>query len=577
MQAAAAQDLYIVLKPTLHPELGEIRIEGDLFAIGRNESPFAGYERSLVAEMSRRHARIFIDRGVAYVADLDSRNGTTVNGVRVKQKPQRLRAGDEVCFCGELAYRVELGMHQRVAPATARLLSITLVPERDDLGLQPLVISSFPFLISKGDEVFSRYADAYPHQVNYVSRRHAHIFLKEGAPFVEDLGSTNGTFVDGTRLDEHAVELGEGNVLAFGGRHFVYRVSLQWESASERTLTQMAPAGHELVDAQAEAEKTTFIAAPDSFLDIFCVDAEAKQEDEAPVEVAEAPAGAAREDGPPRRRARWAIFLSELAEAFGRERGKGSRRRWQWAAAAAVVLALAGGGLYLRGAPERELAALMSSGDFARAAALAHRQLTERPEDAALAAQAADALLKARVPEWLTQVQAREFDRALAVVADMRALGAANVEVAPLAAELEWIGNLERFIADRGGPDAPIRIFTDEDRIRALVEYWRRDPRGHQRALARIEAQVPGFGDQYARALSLLRKLESDEAVYLSAIERLKTALEAERGKGDEAALDGVVRDYAERYPRLEGLAALRQRYRALPGSGGGDEGGDTP
>ena len=34
-----------------------------------------------------------------------------------------------------------------------------------------------------------------------VSRRHSRIFLANGAVYIEDLGSQNGTFVNGTRLD----------------------------------------------------------------------------------------------------------------------------------------------------------------------------------------------------------------------------------------------------------------------------------------------------------------------------------------------------------------------------------------
>lgn len=566
MQAAPAQDLYIVLKPTLHPELGEIRIDSDLFAIGRDEPPFAGYDRALVAEMSRRHARIFIDRGVAYVADLDSKNGTAVNGAPVRQKPRRLRAGDVVSFGGELSYEVALGMHVRPGRQALRLISLTLVPARDDLGLQPVVVSRFPFLVSKADEVFARYREAYPHQVNYVSRRHAHIFLKDGAPFVEDLGSTNGTFVDGRRLDEHAVALADGTVLGFGGRHFVYRVGLQFESTAEQTRTRYAAVDGADGLAPAEADKTTFVAAADSFLDIFCVDAAPVQEDELNQEVAEAESAAAQEAAPAPSQSRRAAMLAALADALGGDDAGERRRYGRWAAALAAAVAVIAGGLYLQGAPERELAALMDSGDYAGAAALAHQRLAAQPQDKALATLATDALLKARLPDWLARLRAGDQAGAAAVLADMRTLAAANEEARGLAGELEWMGELEGFVAERGGVDAPIRIFRDEARIRDLVGRWRADTRGHQRAYARIAAQVPAFSDQYARTLSLLRKLESDEAVYLAAIERLQAALEAGRDNLDAAAVDSLLREYAERYPRLAGLDELRRRYRPAAG-----------
>ena len=49
------------------------------------------------------------------------------------------------------------------------------------------------------------------------------------ALYIEDLGSTNGTYVSGTRLEEHAHPLGTGDVIALGGECFVYRVELVFE------------------------------------------------------------------------------------------------------------------------------------------------------------------------------------------------------------------------------------------------------------------------------------------------------------------------------------------------------------
>ncbi|MCV6614703.1 MAG: FHA domain-containing protein [Cellvibrionaceae bacterium] len=48
------------------------------------------------AHLSRQHARLFIEQGALYVRDLDSSNGTFLNGVRVKES--RVRRGDELAF-----------------------------------------------------------------------------------------------------------------------------------------------------------------------------------------------------------------------------------------------------------------------------------------------------------------------------------------------------------------------------------------------------------------------------------------------------------------------------------------------
>lgn len=50
----------------------------------------------------------------------------------------------------------------------------------------------------------------------FASGRHARIFLHDGAWCVEDLGSTNGTFVDNRRLEGGAQPLAEGTPLRIG-------------------------------------------------------------------------------------------------------------------------------------------------------------------------------------------------------------------------------------------------------------------------------------------------------------------------------------------------------------------------
>ena len=141
--------LDVVLKPVSHAELGDIRIRTNLFAIGRAEPPFAQARAEVVAELSRRHAKIFVERGAAYIADLGSKNGTTINGVAVREKPSLLHEGDEIRFAGVLAYRVGCAScAQSRSPGDAGSIVLTLIPERSDLGLEPIVVTRFPFLVS---------------------------------------------------------------------------------------------------------------------------------------------------------------------------------------------------------------------------------------------------------------------------------------------------------------------------------------------------------------------------------------------------------------------------------------------
>ena len=558
--AAAGQELNVLLRATSHPELGDILIEETPFAVGRNELPFVSYDKELVAELSRRHARVFWEAGALYVADLGSKNGTTVNGDAVGETPHRLHERDELSFGGALAYRVKFLARATKPRQVGALLSLTLIPERDDLLLEPIVITRFPFLVGKIDDVFARYKSAYPHQVTYVSRRHAHIFVKGDVPYVEDLGSTNGTFVGGVRLDEHAVELHDGDVLAFGGSHFVYKVGLQREAETEPTLTRFGAVAAAPSADVGNPDKTTFVAAPDSFLDIFCI-AHPPQPDEAddtPMpgrdDAARPPAG--------RERGRIAVFARELGRAFaGNDRGT-AKRALKWGVPLVALLAAIAVGLYLEGSGRRELEALVADGEYLRAVAAADAQLAQHPDDAALRALGTQAILKAKLPEWLDGIAAGDFDRAAALLADMKAQARHNADAQALLVELDWVGDFGRFVRARGGPDAPIRLYTDEEPIRALLARWRDDAKGHQRALARIANEVPAFRELHAEVLTHLRRLESDESVYLVAVERLDATISDQLAAGRAETLGAVLDEYAGKYPRLAGIDRVREDLR---------------
>ena len=511
MGAAASQRVAIVLEPLTHPELGPVAIEDSLFAIGRTEQPFAGYPPAIVGDLSRRHARIFTENGGAWLADLDSKNGTTVNGAPVKQTIVRLRDGDEIEFAHVLAYRVHLQAAALPTAPPARLAGLSLTPARPELGLETIVVTSFPFLISKVDDTFARYRDREPHQVGYLSRRHAHIFLKGGRPWIEDLGSTNGTFIGAARLDEHAHALEDGDVLAFGGHHFVYRVGLQWEqppeqAVSDPTVTRIAhaSAGPAAPAAPAgDADHTTFVASAGSFLDIFCVDRAAAQEDE--VNPAQAPSTAGEAGKRPRHKA--ALMAAGLLEALGAagDADQARLRRWLMLASALVLGAVLV--LHQAGAPQRRLQELLDSGNAAAASTLAAEQLARAPDNAELRALGTEALLKAELPAWMAHLQAGRFGPAAQAVARMRRLSHDNLDAAPLVSEIAWIGEVEQFIAGRGGAAAPVRTPADQARIRRILGQWQDEQQAHQRAAATIASYVPAFRDTYARLASDLRKL----------------------------------------------------------------------
>ena len=53
-----------------------------------------------------------------------------------------------------------------------------------------------------------------------VSKRHARIYLESGCWFVEDLGSRNGTRVNGARVQK--AKINDGDQLGFGPEEFIF-------------------------------------------------------------------------------------------------------------------------------------------------------------------------------------------------------------------------------------------------------------------------------------------------------------------------------------------------------------------
>lgn len=59
-----------------------------------------------------------------------------------------------------------------------------------------------------------------------VSRRHARIYMRDGTCFVEDLDSTNGSFLNGDRITPYLpYAFHDGDVLSFGSLQLKFRIT----------------------------------------------------------------------------------------------------------------------------------------------------------------------------------------------------------------------------------------------------------------------------------------------------------------------------------------------------------------
>lgn len=180
---------------------------GRQFALGMGENS-VGREAADVLlpdnTVSRRHACITVSESAVEIEDLGSTNGTEVDGSRV-EPGQKVALGDgSVILVGSVRLILKAPGLQ-AAPAQAAQEETTDwehgdLPEpvawlvREDGTEMPVLAGANSIGRREGNDI--RIADD-----QYVSGRHAELKAEDGDFTLVDLGSTNGTFVNGERLE----------------------------------------------------------------------------------------------------------------------------------------------------------------------------------------------------------------------------------------------------------------------------------------------------------------------------------------------------------------------------------------
>ena len=593
----------ILLKPISHEEVGEILVEDDLFPIGRREAPFSGMQGG--SQLSRRHARLFTEGGVAYVVDLGSTNGTQLNGTRLGADPVRIQDGDEIIFGGEISFRAEIDDEVEDATVVAGADGLRLILTPEDSGLEPLVIQNFPFLITRNDDWIQKHQDGFADDIREISRRHAIIVAKGSRIYVEDLGSANGTFVGGERLDELARALNDGDVLRFGTSRFSYRAQIQnldmdrtvvaagadpdatqvasepeqaaAESAERRqppTAPEREPEEHSEpaprsespppsappapseslppeVSAALEDPKTIYLNSnPTSFVhEVF---SHREQEQAAEPDAGQTPA--AGKPAPVGRVAKARAVSRELGEAL--DTGPRLGRRLGIGALVLVlgVVVIVAGNRWLS-ADRRAVEALLESGDYAASAAAANAYLEDRPDEE-VAAWGTEALIRSVLPEWLRQIEQAEFAAAGAWVRQSADEYPNIDDGVALLGLLEWATGLQAFVHERNRGE--MSLFEAEGTVRDIVQSWEADSFTNSRLIGQLSDLAPEFQRTEAELMSSLRKLQNESSTSVEAIRALQTAVQAGLDDEDVVRVRGLIREFEARYPDVTGTESLQ-------------------
>ncbi|HAK94016.1 MAG TPA: hypothetical protein DCM87_03150 [Planctomycetes bacterium] len=188
-------------RPPVAP--GEYEL-GDATTIGRAKENEVAL---LDVRLSRRHARIVREGDAYYLEDLESRNGTQLNGEAVTRAA--LARGDTIEI-GDTAIKFDEPFpDDETAAEAAASAPPFLVHMEDGAGGEAIPLAGERAAVGRSSDNEIVLADAR------VSSHHAVIFREGKTWWIEDLKSTNGTTIGEERIAR--APLAHGAVVGFGG------------------------------------------------------------------------------------------------------------------------------------------------------------------------------------------------------------------------------------------------------------------------------------------------------------------------------------------------------------------------
>lgn len=175
------------------------------------------------SRVSARHARILARPDAYYIEDLKSTNGTFVDGESVSRRT--LQHGDMIRF-DRYQFVFQRGPHTPVhresppappSPQPALRAGVRLQDGSEPGRFIPLDRDGLTLGRDAANDVVLHDPRA--------SARHARIVATEQGFFIEDLGSTNGTFVQGQRVTRQRLQ--DGEMILIGQTKIIFDVKVE--------------------------------------------------------------------------------------------------------------------------------------------------------------------------------------------------------------------------------------------------------------------------------------------------------------------------------------------------------------
>ena len=204
--------------------------------------------------VSRLHARITIENNTFVLEDAGSTNGSRVNDVRLSAGDvMQLQDGNAVRF-GNWKGKIEIAIPKVVTPPLDDITPVGVAPDLDETILQEEELALAPPIADlhpeKSDldtiELGATTTSLGRRDSNsvilkhdaYISGLHAEITSSDDGLFLTDLGSTNGTFVNKTKLSPNSPQLlNDGDIVQLGQTDYTFKLRSSESISDEEELS----------------------------------------------------------------------------------------------------------------------------------------------------------------------------------------------------------------------------------------------------------------------------------------------------------------------------------------------------